>query len=62
MSTSAPQTRRWVTDKFLADYYQVSRITIWAWAKNGKLPPPKKLAENTTRWDFTAIQQAENAA
>lgn len=62
MPTPQPQTRRWVNDKFLSDYFQVSRITIWAWAKSGRLPQPKKLGPNTTRWDFEAIQQAESAA
>jgi len=61
MTTTAPQARRWVTDKYLAEYFQVSRITIWAWAKNGRLPRPKKLGPNTTRWDFNKIVQAENA-
>ena len=54
--------RRWVSDKFLAEYYEVSRITIWNWARAGKLPAPKKIGENTTRWDFEAIQSNENAA
>lgn len=62
MSKEHPQTRRWVNDKFLSDYYQVSRVTIWAWAKSGRLPPPEKLGPNTTRWDFHKITEAESAA
>ncbi len=53
---------KWVSDKFLSDYYQVSRVTIWRWVKVGKLPPPQKIGENTTRWDFQKILKAENAA
>ncbi|MCP5131856.1 MAG: transcriptional regulator [Pseudomonadales bacterium] len=62
MSLEHSQIRRWVTDKFLSDYYQVSRVTIWAWAKSGRLPPPEKLGPNTTRWDFKKIIEAEEAA
>jgi predicted DNA-binding transcriptional regulator AlpA len=62
MKDNSPLTRRWVTDKFLSDYYQVSRVTIWAWSKNGRLPPPVKLGANTTRWDFHKITQGESAA
>lgn len=43
---------KWVSDLALADYFSVSRCTIWRWVKIGKLPPPMKLGENTTRWDF----------
>ena len=52
---------KWVTDTYLADYYQVTRKTIWGWAKAGKLPPPKKIGPNTTRWDFEKIQENEAA-
>ena len=41
MTKEPPQTRKWVSDKFLSDYYQVSRVTIWRWAKIGKLPAPE---------------------
>ena len=61
MNAKHPQATRWVTDKFLSDYFQVSRITIWRWAKIGKLPPPKKIGDNCTRWDFQKITQAEAA-
>lgn len=52
MSKSAPPARKWVTDLFLADRYSVSRATIWRWAKIGKLPPPQKIGENTSRWEL----------
>lgn len=61
MSIEQPQTRKWVTDKFLSNYFQVSRVTIWAWAKSGRLPQPEKLGPNTTRWDFQKIQEGEAA-
>ena len=30
---------KWVSAKYLAGYFQVTQMTIWTWAKNGKLPP-----------------------
>ncbi|MDO8864138.1 hypothetical protein Q6D67_20845 [Haliea sp. E1-2-M8] len=45
---------KWATDLTLAEYFDVSRCTIWRWAKLGKLPPPEKIGDNTTRWDFDA--------
>lgn len=46
---------KWVSDQWLADYYSVSRCTVWRWSKIGKLPQPQKIGENCTRWDFEAI-------
>ena len=55
--------KKWASDQFLAEYFEVSRCTIWRWVKIGKLPPPEKLGPNTTRWDFEKISvDAESAA
>lgn len=62
MSKVLPQTRRWVTDRFLAEYFSVSRVTIWAWSKSGRICAPVKLGPNTSRWDFHAITAAESTA
>lgn len=53
-STSPAIPRKWASDTDLAEYFSVSRCTVWRWTKIGKLPPPEKLGENTTRWDFDA--------
>lgn len=60
-SKRKPLVRRWVSDQYLADYYGVSRCTIWRWCKPeiGRLPPPEKIGENCTRWDFQKINKAE---
>ena len=47
------------SDKILARYYNTTRKTIWCWAKQGKLPPPRKIGENTTRWCNEAVKQFE---
>lgn len=51
--------RKWASDKTLADYFDVSRNTIWRWTKDGKLPKPEKIGENCTRWDFDKIEALE---
>ena len=40
----------WNSDAVLAKHYKVSRVTIWRWAKAGKLQQPVKIGSNTTRW------------
>ena len=62
MNSEHAITRRWVSDKTLSEYYEVSRCTIWKWAKNGRLPAPEKIGPNCTRWDFPKILEAEQAA
>ena len=54
--------RRWVSDKTLAKYYEISRATVWRWVKLGKLPAPQKIGANCTRWDFDQILEQEHAA
>ncbi len=57
-----PLVRKWVNDKFLADYFGVHRKTIWEWSKTGRLPKPKKIGPNSTRWNFEDIEASEAAA
>lgn len=56
------QTRKYASDKFLADRYEVSRATIWRWAKEGRIPKPRKIAPGTTRWLMAEIEAAEEVA
>jgi predicted DNA-binding transcriptional regulator AlpA len=46
----------WSTDRILARYYSVARKTIWDWSKTGKLPEPKKISPNRTRWNNAEIK------
>jgi predicted DNA-binding transcriptional regulator AlpA len=62
MSKEHPATRKWVSAKFLSQYFSVSEVTIWTWAREGKLPPPKKFSANATRWDLDEIEKAIEAA
>ncbi|MDP6537624.1 MAG: AlpA family phage regulatory protein [Gammaproteobacteria bacterium] len=46
-----------MSDRTLADRYEVSRSTIWHWARTGKLPRPVKISSNTTRWDDDQVNE-----
>jgi len=62
MSNNQTTPRKWVSDRTVAEYFEVSRCTVWRWVKIGRLPPPVKIGENCTRFDFEKIQEAEKAA
>ena len=36
----------------------VSPATVWRWAKAGRIPQPRKIGENSTRWDSQEVQAA----
>ena len=42
----------------VAAWLGVSRTTIWRWTKAGKLPQPRRLGSNTTRWAVGELRQA----
>lgn len=58
MSDKAPPTR-YVSDEWLAEYFSVTRSTIWRWARDGRLPAPTKLSPGCSRWDLRAIEAAQ---
>jgi len=47
----------WSNDKQLARHYGVTRKTIWAWVREGRLPKPKKITPRRTRWLNVGIAQ-----
>ena len=47
----------WSSDKTLARYFNTSRKTIWCWAKEGNLPKPHKISDNTTRWKNAELKE-----
>ena len=49
-----------VSARTLAQLFSVSDITIWRWAKTGRLPKPSKLGSNTTRWNVGEVRAALN--
>lgn len=38
------------SDRDLARRYACHQMTIWKWARQGRLPKPIKISDNTTRW------------
>lgn len=42
----------------LASLLDVSEVTVWRWAKAGKLPKPRKLGANTTRFNVGEVRVA----
>ena len=49
-SETLSSIRVWLTATQVGERYGVSNPTVWTWAREGRLPQPHKLAENTTRW------------
>ncbi len=52
-------TRQFLTDSDLAARYGISRATVWRWTSAGRLPPPVRLGEATTRWPLEGVIQYE---
>lgn len=53
-TTLTPQ----LTDIEVGKALGVSRATVWRWAKAGRIPQPRKIGMNTTRWDSLEVQAA----
>lgn len=50
----------YVSDGELARRFNVSRQSIWRWARmNPKFPKPRKLSNGTTRWFLPEIEAWE---
>jgi len=47
-----------VPARTLAVLLDVSEVTIWRWVKAGKLPSPRKLGGNTTRFNVGESREA----
>lgn len=48
--------QKWLNDREVAQRYSVSRITVWRWAREGRIPKPHKISTNTTRWHIDDIE------
>lgn len=51
----------YLSDKRVANRYDVSRATIWRWVQSGRFqfPQPVKLSPGCTRWRASDIQKWE---
>ena len=51
--------QKFISDKQLAERYEVSRATVWRWSSSGRLPQPVHLSPGCTRWRVAEIEQRE---
>jgi prophage regulatory protein len=49
----------YLTDEQVAARYTISRMTVWRWAREGRLPRPVKLGPNVTRWVQAELEANE---
>lgn len=45
----------YVSDKFLADRFEVSRATWWRWVREGHAPKPYRFTSQCTRWKLSEV-------
>ena len=45
----------WLTDQQVATRYSVSRMSVWRWVQQGRLPKPRKLSPGCTRWNASEL-------
>ena len=57
-TTLTQQLTQQLTDKEVGKALGISRMSVWRWAKSGRLPQPRKLGANSTRWDSREVQAA----
>lgn len=50
---------KYLSDKHLAERYEVARATIWRWVREGRFPSPLKITAGCTRWKLSDIEQWE---
>lgn len=49
----------YLTDKQVAERYNVGRATAWRWVQDGDFPKPIKLSPGCTRWKLSDIEKWE---
>ncbi len=40
----------------LATYLNISKVTVWRWRKEGRLPPPRALGPKIVFWERETIE------
>ena len=53
------QRTTFLSDKQIAQRYEVSRSTPWRWVEQGRFPKPIKLSPGCTRWRLSDIEAFE---
>lgn len=39
--------------------YGISRVSVWRWVAQRRLPPPSRLGPHTSRWRLADLEQFE---
>jgi predicted DNA-binding transcriptional regulator AlpA len=47
-----------LTDLEVGQALGISRSSVWRWSKSGRIPAPRKIGANTSRWDSREVQAA----
>ncbi len=50
---------KYLSDKYLAERYEITRATVWRWVREGKFPAPVKIGANCTRWRLSDVEKWE---
>lgn len=53
------QNDTYLTDKQVAERYNVGRATPWRWVQKGSFPKPKVFSAGCTRWKLSDIEKWE---
>lgn len=48
----------YVAARTVASWLGVSQVTVWRWVRANRLPAPKKLGANTTRFNVGEVRSA----
>jgi len=50
---------QYLSDRSVAERYEISRATVWRWVSEGRLPQPVKLSGGSTRWLLSSLERFE---
>lgn len=53
--------KKYLKDVDVADRYSVSRVSVWRWVREGRLPAPISLSPGTTRWAIDELDATDAA-
>ena len=57
---SEVDTPMWISDRAISKRFEIARSTVWAWARQGRLPKPIKLGNKITRWNSDEVDRFMN--
>jgi uncharacterized protein YjcR len=61
ISYAAPQKKKWLWTRDVAERYNCSPRTVKRWKKAGKLPPPTKMPNGRDAWTNAQIEEHERS-